>query len=63
MLKCPEFHLIMEGKYVVTEKYVLIENFIRDTVEQSNILFLNHCTSVSVESAILYIFCNLKNPM
>lgn len=33
MLTCPEFHLIMEGKWVVTEKHVLMENFIDDNTE------------------------------
>lgn len=63
MLTCPEFHLIMEGKCVVTGKCVLIENFIRTMLLDKTALFLNHCTSVSGETKILYIFWNLKNPM
>lgn len=41
---------------MVTEKCVLIENFIRDTLLDKATLFFNHCTSVSVESDSVHIF-------
>lgn len=41
MLTCPEFHLIMEGKWVVTEKHILMENFIDEMLLDKATLFFS----------------------